>query len=432
MDTFRNFPLISLLEATLRAFGRIFQQAGGFFRNAFGGESGVWLGAAVAILVAAVAVHIIHARMAARHPQPPRPRGGAYFVLFGLLAVALAVLLLARWTTDFAQPGQTPLFFMLAMVVGLHLFWFVGDFASHATRWKNGGRFFEKILRNRTAYYMVLPTFILLGTFLYLPAVTIFYYSFFEYDIGGTKEWIAFGNYARLVSDEIFWKSMGNMAVLTMIGVSLSLAVPLVVAELIFHLRTERMRYYLRAAFLVPMVVPGVIIFLIWGYFYSDAGLIPLFGHAVGLGDRLEGLLSRPPTALYAVIFVGFPFVGGINLLIFYAGLSNIDESVWEAARMDGASTWRRFVGIDLPLLLRQFKLLLILGIIGGVQAFENVLVMTQGGPGWETMLPGLYMYRSALSFGEYGFACAVGVILFLLVLVASLVVNRGVPASRA
>jgi raffinose/stachyose/melibiose transport system permease protein len=121
----------------------------------------------------------------------------------------------------------------------------------------------------------------------------------------------------------------------------------------------------------------------------------------------------------------------GINLLIFYAGLSNIDEAVWEAAEMDGAKPFTRFFMIDLPLLLRQFKLLLILGIIGGVQAFENVLVMTQGGPGWQTMLPGLYMYRSAMSFNEYGFACAVGVALFLMVLSLSLVVNRGFPSSR-
>lgn len=457
-DTFRAFPPISLAESTFLAFWRMLQQAGVFFRSTFGGEAGPWLLAAVMILVVAAGFNFVQSRMEARHVRHGRPRGGGYFSSLALLATAVVVLLAGRvvptdafrelsfsqpfgeimaglgaaYGEGYPQPGQRPVFFILLVVSVLHLAWFAGDLFCYGLKWEAGCRYFLRILRNRTAYYMILPTFIILGIFLYTPALTIFYYSFYAYDMGGTKELIGLGNYSRLLGDEIFWKSAGNMAILTTMSVFLSLAVPLVVAELIFHLKTERIRYYLRAAFLIPMVVPGVVMFLIWGYFYSDAGLIPLFGHAIGLGDALEGLLSRPQTALYAVIFVGFPFVMGINLLIFYAGLSNIDEAVWEAARMDGAKPFRRFLLIDLPLLTRQFKLLLILGIIGGVQAFENVLVMTQGGPGWQTMLPGLYMYRSAMSFNEYGFACAVGVTLFLLVLVLSLAVNRGVPTTKA
>lgn len=431
MDTFLNFPLITLLRATFVAFRGMLWQAGGFFRSAFGGESGAWLAGAVLVLVISAAFTYAQSRIEAPHIRHARPRGGGYYGSLGLLLAALAVLLIGRHLSGFSRGGQMPLFFMMTVVVALHLLWYAGDLTCHALKWKAGGLFFERILRNRTAYYMILPTFLMLGTFLYIPAVTIFYYSFFDYDIGGVKEAIGFANYSRLWSDEIFWLSLKNMAILTVLGVLLTLIVPLFVAELVFHLKTERMRYYLRATFLVPMVVPGVIVFLIWGYFYSDAGLIPLFGHAIGLGDRLEGLLSRPQTALYAVVFVGFPFVMGINLLIFYAGLSNIDEAVWEASMMDGAKPLRRFLSIDIPLLTRQFKLLLILGIIGGVQAFENVLVMTQGGPGWQTMLPGLYMFRSATSFNEYGFACAVGVILFLLVLVTSVIVNRGFPTSK-
>jgi raffinose/stachyose/melibiose transport system permease protein len=431
MESLRNFPLISLLEATLLAFGRILAQAGGFLESVFSNPAGAWLAAAVVLLLVAAVVAMKPSKHEALTGWGDARRDGRYAFLLGLLVSAFVVLLAGRWITDFPRPGQLPIFFMLMIVVVLHLAWFGADLLAHFLKWRRGGELVRRIHRSRTAYYMILPSFILLGTFLYVPAVTIFYYSFFNYDVGGVKEWISLGNYERLLGDWIFWKSMKNMVILTVLGLLVTLAVPLFVAELIFHLRTERMRYYLRAVFLVPMVVPGVIIFLIWGYFYSDAGLIPLFGHAVGLGDRLEGLLSRPQTALYAVVFVGFPFVMGINLLIFYAGLSNIDEAVWEAARMDGARPFRRFLSIDLPLLLRQFKLLLILGIIGGVQSFENVLVMTQGGPGWQTMLPGLYMFRSATSFSEYGFACAVGVILFLLVLIASLVVNRGIPASR-
>jgi raffinose/stachyose/melibiose transport system permease protein len=92
------------------------------------------------------------------------------------------------------------------------------------------------------------------------------------------------------------------MFLLTVLGIVFTLTVPLIVAELIFHLRTERMRYYMRAAFLIPLVIPGVIIFLIWGEFYADAGLIPQLGRVMGLGGLLEGLLSHPQTA-HAPVF---------------------------------------------------------------------------------------------------------------------------------
>lgn len=433
MEALLNFflALFSLAAATAAAFWKVLLQGAAFFRVAFGGEAGAWLLGGVTVLGVAALLNFLHSRIEARHRRHERPRAGAYFGSFGLVALAFAILIYARVATGLTEPGQRPVFFILAIVSGLHLAWFTGDSLCHLAGWRKGSRFFDRILLNRTAYYMVLPTFILIGTFLYIPALSIFYYSFFDYDLGGTKDWIGLDNYRRMLGDEIFWKSAGNLGIFTVMQVSFTLAIPLIVAELIFHLRTERMRYYMRAAFLVPLVVPMVIIFLIWGYFYSDAGLISLLGHAIGLGDKFEGLLSRPQTALWAVVMVGFPFVMGINLLIFYAGLSNIDEAVWEASELDGAKPFKRFLLIDLPLLTRQFKLLLILGIIAGVQAFENVLVMTQGGPGWETMLPGLYMYRSATSFNEYGFACAVGVALFLTVLSLSLVVNRGFPSNE-
>src|SRR3982750_1565483 len=96
---------------------------------------------------------------------------------------------------------------------------------------------------------------------------------------------------------------------------------------------------------------------------------------------------------LWAVAFIGFPFAGGINILIYYAGLSSIPESVHEAAVLDGATGLRKFFTIDVPLVLSQIKLLMILTIIGGVQSFEGMFVLTKGGPGFRSMVPGLWMY---------------------------------------
>ena len=120
---------------------------------------------------------------------------------------------------------------------------------------------------------------------------------------------------------------------------------------------------------------------------------------------------------LWSLAFIGFPFAGGINILVYYAGLAGIPESVHEAAVLDGATGLRKFLRIDVPLVLSQIKLLAILTIIAGVQSFEGVLILTRGGPGFRSMIPGLWMYFNAFSFQRMGYACAIGVILFLLIL---------------
>jgi raffinose/stachyose/melibiose transport system permease protein len=114
---------------------------------------------------------------------------------------------------------------------------------------------------------------------------------------------------------------------------------------------------------------------------------------------------------------IGFPFAGGIQILIYYAGLTAIPESVHEAAVLDGASGVRKFLSVDVPLVLSQVKLLVILTIIAGVQSFEGLFILTRGGPGFRSMVPGLWMYYNAFSFQRMGYACAIGVVMFVLIL---------------
>jgi raffinose/stachyose/melibiose transport system permease protein len=150
---------------------------------------------------------------------------------------------------------------------------------------------------------------------------------------------------------------------------------------------------------------------------YSEQGLLNEFLRVIGQEDLARGWLSNPATVLWAVAFVGFPFAGGINILIYYAGLTSIPDSVHEAAHLDGATGLRKFFTIDIPMVLSQIKLLVMLTIIAGVQGFEGLLILTRGGPGFESMVPGLWMYFNAFSFQRMGYACAIGVILFLLIL---------------
>ena len=288
----------------------------------------------------------------------------------------------------------------------------------------------REVRRCAGLYYLLFPTVILLAIFNFYPAVSIFKHAFYRYDIGGVREFIGFGNFAAILRDENFFLSVKNMFKFMAFALATSLTVPLLVAGLIFHLRSERAQYLMRVLFVVPMVVPAVVYYLIWLYIYQDSGIIALFFESIGLGDLGKGLLTNPDTARLAVMFVGFPFVYGVNLLIYYAGLMNIPQSLHDAARVDGAGSVKTFLRVDIPMIVGQFKLLLILGIINGLQMFQNILVLTRGGPGFETMVPGMYMFRFAFAFNRMGYACAIGLVLFVVIFIITLLNARLIRSS--
>ncbi|MBT4504166.1 MAG: sugar ABC transporter permease [Gemmatimonadetes bacterium] len=269
-----------------------------------------------------------------------------------------------------------------------------------------------------SCYAIVLPSLVLLTIFVYFPVFWAFFNSLFEFEIGAASRFVGLANYSEyLTQDPTTLLSLTNMLVLTLLAVAMRLTFPLVVARLIYALPQERWRYIYRIVFLVPIVVPGVAVQLIWaGMIYSDFGLLNELLRGLGLSHWARCWLADPQTALVSIALVGFPFVGGFEVLIYYAGFSAIPESVNEAAALDGCTGLQKFFRIDIPMVLSQLKLILILTLIAGVQGFENIFILTRGGPGFETTVPGLWMYFNAFSFQRMGYACAIGVLLFVII----------------
>lgn len=266
-------------------------------------------------------------------------------------------------------------------------------------------------------YLALLPTFALIAIFNYVPIYSAFKHAFYRWDPGGVHIFIGLGNFFRLLHDPVFWKALQNLLIITVVNGTIKIAIPLIVAAMIFHLKQERLRYLYRVLFVIPMVVPTMVIILIWNYIYSDAGILSEALRSMG-GERvIRAWLGSPQTALASVLGVGFPFVSGLALLVFYAGLMNIPDSILDAAIMDGVSAVRLFFVIELPLLVRQLRVILVLTILGAVQSYEIFLILTRGGPGYETMVPGLWMYLNGFSFNEMGYACCIGLVMFLLML---------------
>jgi ABC-type sugar transport system permease subunit/ABC-type glycerol-3-phosphate transport system substrate-binding protein len=270
------------------------------------------------------------------------------------------------------------------------------------------------VWRCRNSYLYILPTFVALILFSYYPMLQAFSHALTEWRGNGDSTWTGLANFRELFRDDVMGDSAKNALILLLAQVVITLTVPLAVAEAIFGLRSLRSQYVYRVLFVVPMVVPGIVMLLVWGFFF-DYNLGPLNNAlaAVGLAHWKQAWLGDPRISLFSLIGIGFPWVGGFALLVYYAGLQNIPTDVFDSACIDGAKGLTRFRFVDLPLLLGQTRLLLVLAFIDGVQGFQTQLLLTNGGPGYSTMVPGLHIYESAMTFDRMGYACAIGVLLF-------------------
>ncbi|CAN5573011.1 sugar ABC transporter permease [soil metagenome] len=271
----------------------------------------------------------------------------------------------------------------------------------------------------------VLPTFILLGYFMYYPAYTAFVGSFTSWDGFNPPEWVGLDNFTQMWNDPVLAKAARNNLVWAIAKIALSLGPSFIVAELIFHVRHRRLQYVYRTLFVIPIIIPSVVTILMWTFYYRSDGLVNQFLGALGLDSLQHAWLADNNTALGALIFVGFPWILPFNLLVFYAGLQAIPGEIREAASLDGASTLRRIVSLDIPLVKPQFILLLTLSIIGSMQAIMEPLIMTGGGPNNATILPILYMYREGITYGNFGYSMAISLVVFVVVLALSVLSNR-------
>ena len=283
----------------------------------------------------------------------------------------------------------------------------------------------------RLSYILILPTLALLLTFNYYPAFSGLYHAFTEWSPGVRTEWVGLSNFRFLLEDRFFLSGFRNAGILVVVSVLKTMTVPLLVAEFIFNLRNRFSQYWFRTLFVVPIVLPAVVEILVWNNIYDPAiGLLNESLKLVGLGEWTRVWYGDASVSLGAIIFIGVPWVNAFALLIFYGGLISISNEIIDASLVDGASKWRRFWNIDLPLLMGQIKLLLILNFINAVQTFELVFLTTGGGPGAATYTPALELYYMAMRMDRMGVASAIGMVLFFIILAGTILNMRFISSS--
>jgi len=262
------------------------------------------------------------------------------------------------------------------------------------------------------------PALLLITVFFLLPVLAAFALSVTDFDIYALADlrnlrFVAFDNYLALLANPLFWKALANTLYFVLVGVPLSILVSLG-AALLLQSKLGRFKPLFRTAFFAPVVTTVVAVAVIWRYlFHTHYGLVNwgLSGLGIDPVDWLGDPHWAMPTIIVFAVWKNF----GYNMIIFLAGLQSIPEDLYEAARIDGASAWRQFLHVTLPMLGPVLLLVGILTMAGYFQLFAEPYVMTQGGPLQSTVSVLYLMYEQGFKWWNLGMASAVAFILFVL-----------------
>jgi putative chitobiose transport system permease protein len=270
-------------------------------------------------------------------------------------------------------------------------------------------------------YLFLAPALLLLGLTVFLPAVQAFYLSFTEYDaIAGTATWQGLKNFDRLLKDDIFWQTMRNTVVYLCGVVPVLVFVPLLLA-IALNQKLRGMSFF-RAAYYVPVIVSMVVAGIAWKFIYAENGLLDRLLQIVGIA----GLpwLTSPSLALFSVMLVTIWKGLGYYMTIYLAGLQSIPADLYEAAAIDGSDRFTKHWDITIPLMRPYMLLVAVISAIAATKIFEEVYVMTQGGPRNSSKTVVYYLYQQG--FGstnpDLGYACTIGLVLFLIIFALSIV----------
>jgi len=270
---------------------------------------------------------------------------------------------------------------------------------------------------------LLLPSLLLIGVFSYYPAVRSLVGGFYQWNGFSAPTYTGVSQFRQYLQSPTFGMEAKNLGILVGGSILITLVSQFTAAEVVAHM-PRRAAAVAKYVLVLPIVLPPLVLIQVWAYLLQPGS---------GLVDRILGAVGMPqPTwyadqhlALIGILLVGFPWISNLGFLIFLGGLQNLPRDVIDAARLDGLGSFRRVFAIDVPLLLPQFRIVVILSGIFAVQNFVPILLLTNGGPGTATLVPGLDMYQSAFQNSQYGYGMAIGTLLFVAMLIFTLIVMR-------
>lgn len=274
----------------------------------------------------------------------------------------------------------------------------------------------------KMGYLMAAPYMVYFLMFSAFPILFSLFLVFHRWNIVGPMKWVGLANLTMMVSDPLFWKSIWNTVRFLLIHIPLQVIVALVLAEVLNQ--KIKARAFFRASFFLPVVVSGVVVTILWKQLYStDTGLLNAMLAVVGIG-KVEWI-TDPAMAMPSIAIMATWKNVGLYLILFLAGLQNVPAYMYEAADMDGASTFQKFRYITIPAINPVIVMVIILSTINGFSLFIEPYVMTGGGPLNSTLSTVLYIYRQGFSFYKMGYAATLGFVLAGIIFVVVLVQRK-------
>lgn len=286
----------------------------------------------------------------------------------------------------------------------------------------------KSLTSKKTPYFFIAPAIILLTIFSVLPIFIALFISFTNMDLAGLAdysnvEFVGFDNYLTVLTDPVFLKSIYNTLFYVIIGVPLVVLLSMSIAVLI-NLGTSKIFKVFRVVYYLPSVTNVVAVAVVWAFLYNPS--FGLFNYLLDL-INLPAIpwLTEPTVAKISLIILAVWRAIGLNMIIFIAALQGIPKSLYEAAMLDGATTWQQIIKITLPMLRFAIFFVTITTMIGWLQFFEEPFIMTKGGPLDGTMSVALFIYKNGFQLSNFGYAAAGSFVLFIAIITVTLVQFR-------
>ncbi len=273
--------------------------------------------------------------------------------------------------------------------------------------------------REMAGLFFVMPSMIIFTVFVFIPLIIAFVFSFLKFDMMFNNiEFQKLGNYIKLFGDGRFWNALLNTLYYTVFTVPLLIGLALLVAVMIK--KKGWFSGFCKSVYFIPAICSMTIVSIVWSFLINpDIGMFSYWFEL--LGFEPINVLNSPKWAMPTVILVGVWKNFGFNMVILLAGLNGIDESFYEAADMDGARSGQKFMKITVPMLMPTLSFAVVNCIIGSFQVFDQVYVMTKGGPLFKTQTLVQLIYSTAFDSFNMGYASTIAVALFFITFIISI-----------
>lgn len=280
-------------------------------------------------------------------------------------------------------------------------------------------------------YMYVLPLVLLMGTFVYVPMLQNFYYMFHKFSaFSPTQTYIGFENISSLIKDPVVWTALKNNLWYCIISVAFQVFLSMVCAAILEDSLMRRFATPLRTMYFLPVLISMTVVGMLFTQIYAPRGLLNGLINLLG-GNSKTGWLGRSSTAIFCAIFMSQWHSMGYTMMLYIVAIQKIPGELYEAAEIDGASRIQRFTTVTLPQIKEMLFVTLVSTTSGAFLVFNDVYILTRGGPGNSSTTLSVYMYDMAFTQDRMGYASTLSILMLLICLVLALVQMKGLNTGE-